>query len=167
MHDSVSAKRVLLIDDDAVVARLLSFRIMRACPNAEVEVELTPIVRPGFDIYVVDNDFGGKQEGMRLAETLALATPGATVLLLSSYLDAKLLKRAVNARCHGAFDKRDPEDLARLVRTIADTPAIGAAGRELVRARSTRLGLMGEIATLIRQWNRRMRSEEARRDPAN
>lgn len=165
MADALPAKRILLIDDDPVVARVLAFRIMRACENAQVDVEHTPNAKPDYDVYVVDNDFGGKQEGMRLAESLSVASPNATVLLLSSYLDAKLLKRAVNARCHGAFDKRDPEDLSRLIRTIAEVERHPVSKTDAPRR--FRAGLLREVAALIRQWNRRIRSEEQRRDPPN
>jgi DNA-binding NarL/FixJ family response regulator len=164
MDNTTSAKRILLIDDDPVVSRLLAFRIMRACESAQVDVEHNPSVRPGYDFYVIDNDFGGKQEGVRLAESLSLANPDAKVLVLSSFLDAKLLKRAVNARCHGAFDKRDPDDVSRLIRMICEAP-VGRTSNSPASPR--RFSLLREIASLIGQWNRRMRSEERKRKSAS
>ena len=110
------AKRLLLIDDDPVVAEILLLRIKDSCPMVEADAISDPVAPPGYDIYVVDIDFGGKQEGVRLAEAIATASPGATVFMLSSFLEVAVLKRVMGVQCRGAFDKREPEDIAALLR---------------------------------------------------
>lgn len=162
MDETRRTSRLLLIDDDPVVAGILALRIQRSCPGVAVDCQNKPVATPGYDIYVVDNDFGGSQEGVRLAESLAVVSPGATVLVLSSFLDTTLLKRAVNVQCKGAFDKRDPDDVALLLRAIADASSAGP-GEDMTATAQPR-GLVREVANLINEWNQRMGAEEGRRN---
>jgi DNA-binding NarL/FixJ family response regulator len=95
-----------------------------------------------------------------LAESISASTPEAAIFMLSSHLDVQALKRAMGVQCRGAFDKREPEDISALIRAIAEE-----ASRELPQVRSApaqRRSLIGEMAALIREWNRRMAAEQSR-----
>jgi DNA-binding NarL/FixJ family response regulator len=152
--------RLLLIDDDPVVTEILLMRIARSCPTVVAEAVAEPVAMPGYDIYVVDVNFGERQEGVRLAEAISIVSPGATVFMLSSFLDVGVLKRAMGVQCRGAYDKREPDDLAALMLAISD-----AASGETSEAASEpprRRGLLGDLAALIREWNRRISAEQSR-----
>ncbi len=76
------------LDDDKTVCDVLLKRLRGACPTQiEAYAIHEPVAVPGFDIYVVDNSFGGKQEGIRLAEEIAKVSPDASILMLSSQLE--------------------------------------------------------------------------------
>lgn len=157
---SHARKRLLLIDDDPVTSDILLLRIAQACPLVTATAIGEPVAPPGYDIYVVDLHFAGRQEGVRLAESIATTTPGAHVFLLSSYLEVEALKRAMGVQCAGAFDKRNPEDVAALLRTISEV-----ASREVPEAAKGPQGkrsIISEMAGLIREWNRRISAEKGR-----
>lgn len=158
-------KRLLLIDDDPVVSEILMLRIKHSCPMVEATSISDPLAPPGYDIYVVDNNFGGRHEGVRIAETIATASPGAVIFMLSSFLEVRVLKRVMGVQCRGAFDKREPEDIAALLRAIADTASREPAETMIEMPRGR--GLLGEMTALIREWNRRISAEQSRgADPA-
>lgn len=153
-------RRLLLIDDDPVASEILLLRIAQSCPLVEATALHEPVAPPGYDIYVVDINFGGRQEGVRLAESISAATPRADVFLLSSFLEVPVLKRAMGVQCAGAFDKREPEDISGLMRAIAESAAREPAESNSLPAR--RRGLLGDMAALIREWNRRISAEQSR-----
>ena len=97
---------------------------------------------------------------MRLAEAISATSPNAAVFMLSSYLEVPVLKRVMGVQCRGAFDKREPEDIAALMRAIAET-ASREAQDEMERTPRKR-GLLGDMAALIREWNRRISAEQSR-----
>lgn len=153
-------KRLLLIDDDPVASEILLLRIAQSCPLVTATAISDPVAPPGYDLYVVDLNFAGRQEGVRIVESIAATTPGANVFLLSSYLDVEALKRAMGVQCAGAFDKRDPEDVTALLRVISEL-----ASQELpsqAEAAQVRRSLIGDMTALIREWNRRISAEQAR-----
>lgn len=153
-------KRLLVIDDDPVVSEILLMRIEQSCPAVVAEAVAEPVARPGYDIYVVDVNFGERQEGVRLAEAISTVSPGAAVFMLSSFLDVGVLKRAMGVQCRGAYDKRDPEDLSALMLAISD--AASGESVDVVSEAPRRRSLLGELAALIREWNRRISAEQSR-----
>ena len=160
MNKETTRVRLLLIDDDPVVTEILLARIAQSCPMVAAEAVMEPVAKAGYDIYVIDLNFAGQQDGVRLAESISASTPGAAIFMLSSHLDVQALKRAMGVQCRGAFDKREPEDTSALMRAIAEE-----ASRELPQVPSgsaPRRSLIGEMAALIREWNRRMAAEQSR-----
>ena len=153
-------RRLLLIDDDPVIAEILLLRIAQSCPLVEASAISEPVAPPGFDIYVIDINFAGRQEGARLAEAISTTSPDAVIFVLSSFLEVQVLKRAIGAQCRGAFDKREPEDIAALLRAISEE-----AAREFPEPASMPprgRSLLGDMAALIREWNRRISAEQSR-----
>lgn len=162
MKKGTPKTRLIILDDDKTVCEILQTRIRHACPAVDAVAIQEPVAVPGFDIYVIDNNFGGRQEGIRLAEAIASVSPGAAVLMLSSLLEVELLKKAIGLRCVGAFDKRNPSDMTMLIDTV------NRIARQLPAAgEPRRAGIVGELAALIREWNERMAEEEARRKLAS
>jgi DNA-binding NarL/FixJ family response regulator len=156
----VIRRRLLLIDDDPVASEILLLRIAQSCPLVAATAIGEPVAPPGYDIYVVDLNFAGRLEGVRLVESIAATTPDANVFLLSSYLEVEPLKRAMGVNCAGAFDKRNPEDVTILLRVISEN-----ASRESPRQTDgpqVRRSIIGEMAALIREWNRRISAEQMR-----
>jgi len=158
--DPTRRKRLLIIDDDPVVSEILLLRIGQSCPAVEAEAVNQPVAPPGYDIYVVDINFGEQKEGVRLAEAIFTVSPGAAVFMLSSYLEVPDLKRAMGVQCRGAFDKSEPEDIAALMRAIADAASPEALETATQPPRGR--GLLGDMAALIREWNRRISAELSR-----
>lgn len=153
-------KRLLLIDDDPVVSEILLMRIAQSCPMVEASAIKEPVAPSGYDIYVIDLNFSGRQEGVRLAEGISAASPNAVIFVLSSYLEVQVLKRAMGVQCRGAFDKSEPEDVAALMRAIAEEAS--REGTEASGKQPRRRSLLGELASLISEWNRRMAAEQSR-----
>jgi DNA-binding NarL/FixJ family response regulator len=153
-------KRLLLIDDDPVISDILLLRIAQSCPMVEASAVNEPIAPPGHDIYVIDLNFAGRQEGVRLAEAIATASPDAAIFVLSSFLEVEVLKRAMGVQCRGAFDKREPEDISALLRAIAEEAARESPAPDRGPAHSR--SLLGDMAALIREWNRRISAEQSR-----
>ena len=158
MTGKARKKRLIILDDDMTVCDVLLKRFRGAC-STQIEAYALhePVAVPGFDIYVVDNNFGGKQEGIRLAEAIAKVSPGAAILMLSSQLEVGLLKRAIGLKVVGAFDKCEPSDVTTLVETVAQLV------RHWPQSQPGRGSIVRDLATLIREWNERMSNEEARR----
>lgn len=152
--------RLLLIDDDPVVTEILRMRIAQSCPMVEASAVSEPVAPPGHDIYVIDINFAGRQEGVRLAETIFATSPDAAIFVLSSFLEVDVLKRAMGLQCRGAFDKRNPDDIDALMRAIAEEAVRAMA--EPANEPPLGRGLLGDMAALIREWNRRISAEQSR-----
>ena len=75
MNSKTRKKRLILIDDDKTVCEILLRRIRNACPELEAMAIHEPVPVGGHDIYVVDNDFAGRPEGVRLVEGLRMSRP--------------------------------------------------------------------------------------------
>lgn len=153
----IRPKRLLLIDDDPVASGILLLRIRQECPLLDISVIHEPVAPPGYDLYVVDLNIAAHQDGMRLAESIAVTMPAAQVFLLSSYLAVPVLKRAIGVSCAGAFDKREPDDVAALLRAIAT-----AAAHVNEAEPPPRRNLLRDMTALIREWNRRISAEQTR-----
>jgi DNA-binding NarL/FixJ family response regulator len=145
-----------LIDDDPVLLGLLSFRLQRLCPQLVITQSTEPQAPTGYDVYVIDNDFGGAHSGARLAERIRMASPDALILVFSSFLDVPLLKRVVNVGADGVFDKREEADIERLLDVVATHCETGLKPQVPVE----RKGIVGEIAGMLRLWNAKLAREE-------
>ena len=132
----------------------------RSCPDGGGQRDQRTVAPPGYDIYVIDINFAGHQEGVRLAEAISTASPNAADVHAVVLPRGAVLKRAMGVQCRGAFDKREPEDIAALHAGDRGGGIARSAG-DMERTPRSR-GLLGDMAALIREWNRRISAEQSR-----
>ena len=138
--------RLLVLDDDPWARRLIEHRVRARFPSLSISATAEPAAAPGYDIYLVDNEFDGDRVATGLVAELRRVAPEAAIVVLSAQLDAWTLRRLIASGCNGAFDKCDPDDWdaleaqieARLQRRPRPRGALGAA-RGVLEAWSTRL----------------------------
>jgi DNA-binding NarL/FixJ family response regulator len=154
-----SRAKVLLLDDDIWFARGFRARFAAAFPDVQLDSDTEPTVKPGYAVYFVDNDFGGKILAGELARQIRALDPDALVIAISASLDAVTLKTLINLGCNGAFDKSTPSSLQEafeVVRKYLDAQAA------LEQEKSKRRGFgstISSIASLLTEWNRRFDSQ--------
>ena len=151
--------RTLVIDDDILVARMVGLRLASKFPGMRIDATTDPGILSNYDIYLIDNDFGGVPLGTALARRIRNEHPESLVIALSSTLDAEILKNLLNSGCHGACDKGNDEDFATLIELI----------REFLETRKDSekdgrgfLGVLRSMTELLRHWNRRLDRLETR-----
>ncbi|MBL4787711.1 MAG: response regulator transcription factor [Kordiimonadaceae bacterium] len=153
-------RKLLIMDDDPHYAVMFALKLQQRFPELDISSSNHSTLLSGYDIYVLDNDFGGDKHGAELAEKVRADSPESLVLVLSGTLEMELLKRLVNCHAAGVFDKSKPGDLeqlmqlteAFLLQTPAAPPASAANLAETVSG----------ISKLISEWNQRLSFEEKR-----
>ncbi len=61
---------VLLMDDDIWFSRRFRSRFQAAFPDVRLDSTTEPKVEPGYAVYFVDNDFGGKKLAGEIARQI-------------------------------------------------------------------------------------------------
>lgn len=151
-------RKLIILDDDVHFSGLLALRIRQRFPEVAVSSFDKSEVMPGYDIYILDNDFGGEKQGARLAEEVRARSPESLVIMLSATLEMDLLKRLVNCHAAGVFDKSDAGDLERMMQLMEQyLLATPAAAADVSRSGE---GAVASITKLIAEWNRRLSFEE-------
>lgn len=150
----------LVIDDDVWSLRLVKGMLTQCFPGLEVQARQKPNWKGNFDVFFIDNDFGGVEMAPELTRQIRAHNPEALIIAFSSRLDAGCLKELINAGCDGACDKSIPDDLSRameVTRRFLENVSSGPASAV------TRPGLKGAIESirgLLREWNTRLEREE-------
>ena len=146
--------RALILDDDPWASALFAQHLQIRFPSIEVAIRAKPAPSPGFDLYVIDNEFEGTREAARLAGEIRRENPDALVIACSATLDADLLRTLINAGCDGVCVKGDIGELEQVLRI---------AGRHFERRRAQGSGLqttVHAVTDLLRQWNSRLVRQE-------
>ncbi|MEX0326957.1 MAG: response regulator [Puniceicoccaceae bacterium] len=115
--------RMLILDDDPIVARMMRVHLLNAFPEAEVDICLEAMVPPEYDIYFLDNDFNGRLMGLRLLRNIRQISPHALVVALSNTLDMETMEQLMNGGCNAVYNKRYPErsrDARDVIRNYLD-----------------------------------------------
>jgi DNA-binding NarL/FixJ family response regulator len=150
--------KALLVDDDEDVRAMLAYYLAEIVPDLNLHYRARPEVEADHDLYLIDNDFGGRQVGADLVTRARELSPNSLVVAYSSKLDRDLLKKLINASCDGAFDKADPEDVKEMLRLIEGFVA------QLQRERRGRsdgpVEMLREMGQLFRSWDQRLSKEE-------
>ena len=149
--------RALIVDDDKWALRLIRYVLEESIPDLEIEERQDPEISGEFDIYVVDNDFGGARRAAQIVPAIREENPNGLVVAFSATLDRSTLKTLLNAGCDAAFEKGRPDDLEALSRV-----ALEFAKTARNRSESDR-GVVASarvIRDLIRAWNERLNHEE-------
>lgn len=153
--------RALIIDDDAWSQRLLRGMLKECFPMLHVETITTPSASPGYNIYLVDNEFSGAHHANRLARELRSAEPDALIIAFSGALDQRTLLDLLNAGSDGACDKSSLSDLPKVM-TIIQRYIETLITSQNNRRRGSIRESMRAVCELIKEWNQRLDIEEAR-----
>ncbi len=131
-----SAHRILIVDDDADILRLLAMRLQTAgyevetAPSAEKALALAAANKP--HLVVTDLRMGG-MNGLALFDTLHQSDPGLPVIILTAHGS---ISEAVEATRRGVFGfLTKPFDSKELLQQVADAlrisqPTIRAADND-------------------------------------
>ncbi|MEW6756455.1 MAG: DNA-binding response regulator [Candidatus Latescibacterota bacterium] len=115
LPESASAvtPRILIVEDDAAVARLwrdfLVRRGMQAQAVASAEEAQRKLCETSFDLLVLDLRLQGRMDGLGLLGAMA-ARALPPVILVSAYLTAEVVARAVRLRAAKVLRKPCPAD---------------------------------------------------------
>jgi DNA-binding NarL/FixJ family response regulator len=145
--------RIAIIDDDPFVTKHLSQHFSDRLPQAEVVGIGNPIAPVGFDVYIVDREFGEDSCGQELVQRVKKIAPDSLVIAYSAFLDREFLRDLVLEDCEGAFDKGSLEELEKMTLLIEEFLATGAIQTEAIAARQ---GTIRLILNLVREWNTRL-----------
>lgn len=150
--------KALLVDDDEDVPAILSYYLTEVVPDLELYHRTNPELVANHDLYLIDNDFGGRQVGADLAAEARELAPDSLVIAYSSKLDRDLLKSLINSSCDGAFDKDDQQDMNEMLRLIEGFAA--QRRRERLGRSDGPVAMLREMTDLLRSWDRRLSQEE-------
>lgn len=148
--------RILIVDDDQDASEFLVFRLREAVPDVHIETRSEPDVSGGFDIYLLDNDFGGERHAGQLARRIRRVQRDALVIAFSAYLDAESLKQLINAGCDGACEKHEPVEVDQLMEVVRSFVASWTSNNKPQRSRKGLVETILSITELLREWNRRL-----------
>lgn len=153
-------RKLLILDDDPHYSGMLALKLRMQFPELVISASQRNKVLPGYDIYILDNDFSGDECGAKLAEEVRAVAPESLVAVLSGTLEFSLLKRLVNCHAAGVFDKSDDSDLERLMDLIDRYLLSQRDAKDIGRKQSKSI-LIG-ISELLGEWNKRLAFEEKR-----
>ena len=153
-HDTM-APRMAILDDDPIVSKVMRVHLLNSFPEATVEVYNDPVVEPGFDIYFLDNDFNGRQLGLKLLRDIRRISPHALVVALSNTLDLETVTKLTNGGCNAVYNKRFPQNSDDARDVIRNYLAV------LAQMRSRKNGfsmadMIHSMKRLLGEWNQRL-----------
>jgi DNA-binding LytR/AlgR family response regulator len=150
---TISQPRIAIVDDDPFVATHLTETILARLPGAEVVGITNPIAPVGFDVYIVDKEFGDADRGFELVRRVKAIAPGSLVIAYSAFLDKEFLRNLLSEACDAAFDKGSLEQLDEMIGLIVDfldTSRLGARSQRGFK------DTLSSITDLVREWNVRL-----------
>ena len=89
--------KVLLMDDDIWFCRAFQARFKAAFPDVPIDTTQEPKAEPGYAVYFVDNDFGGRSLAGELARQIRALDLDVLIIAISANLDALTLKTSISA----------------------------------------------------------------------
>lgn len=165
--------KVLMLDDDPDIHKIFKMQFRNKFPNLQLDTSLQPDAPPGYDVYVIDNEFAEGKVGGSLAQTIRKQSPDAVIIAHSATLDTQTLKLLLNNGCSGACEKGNPKDLEVLFNLIAacelekrkkqdsaaSIPVITPPTYSERPSTSGSKGIFAALRTaadLLREWNARL-----------
>jgi DNA-binding LytR/AlgR family response regulator len=145
--------RIAIIDDDPFVTQHLTRHFAGRIPAAETVGISNPVAPVGYDVYIVDREFGEDSCGQELVQRIKQVAPKSLVIAYSAFLDRDFLRSLIVEDCEGAFDKGSLEELEKmtaLIQAYLETGTIPNSASEL------RQGTVRSILNLVREWNTRL-----------
>ncbi len=147
--------KMVILDDDPIVTTVIREHIQTCYPIAEVRAYNEPVIKGGYDVYFVDNDFNGKRLASILVSQIREISPNALVVALSSTLDLDELRRLVNQGCNVVYNKRFPQK-SQDAREVIDNYIKVLRENQGFQKRGRFIDLLGSLRSLLDQWNVRL-----------
>ena len=145
--------RIVIIDDDPFVTEHVAQSFAERLPDVEVVGITNPIAPVGFDVYIIDREFGGDNHGQDLVQRVKELSPNSMVIAYSAFLDRDYLRALLAEDCEGAFDKGSLEELDNMMNLIENFLASGQLPR---KSSENSKGTVQSIFKLVREWNIRL-----------
>ena len=145
--------RIAVVDDDPFVATHLSETILARLPGAEVVGVTNPVAPVGFDVYIVDKEFGDADRGFELVRRVKAIAPDSLVIAYSAFLDKEFLRNLLSEACDAAFDKGSLEQLDEMMGLIVE---FLDPSRVAAKAPRGLKDTLSSITDLVREWNARL-----------
>jgi DNA-binding NarL/FixJ family response regulator len=145
--------RIVIIDDDPFVTRHVARSFAERLPGVEVVGIANPVAPVGFDVYIIDREFGGNNCGQDLVQRVKEISPTSMVIVYSAFLDRDYLRALLLADCEGAFDKGSLEELDNMMSLIESFLAGGQLAGDFAENSK---GTVRSIFDLVREWNIRL-----------
>lgn len=102
--------RLVVIDDDSITLMYMRAFLSNRFKDVIVETQQEPLIIPGYDVYMIDNQFDETSMAINLIEEIKKTSPKSLIISMSSTLDYNILLEMVNRGCNGVYDKRNPRD---------------------------------------------------------
>ena len=145
--------RIAIIDDDPFVLKHLTHTFSQRLPDVGTVGLSDPIAPVGYDVYIIDREFGERSCGLDLIKRVKKLAPNSLVIAYSAFLDRDYLRSLVMEHCEGAFDKGSLEELEKMVALIeSHIETLQPGNAASVSSRNT----VRSIIELVREWNTRI-----------
>ena len=158
--------KFLVIDDDAIVTKIVQRHLQTEFPQAEVETCGEPVVHPGYDVYFVDNNFNGQEMALNLLRQVRALEPQALVVALSNTLDLNLVSNLVNNGCNVIYDKANIKGATEARKVITNYLSVCEDYYQNPNKRSTK-SILSSIKQLLNEWNQRLEQNASTLDETN
>jgi len=101
---------LLILDDAPIICKVFKAHLSTTFPNAEITIEYEPKVRPGHDVYFIDNDFNGEECAVKLVMEIQEISPQSLIVCSSSKLTPETILRLRIRGCDLFYDKIHPQN---------------------------------------------------------
>lgn len=113
--------KILLIDDDADMLELISEYLDEANHELEFVIDHTEKfdsnkIDFSYDIYLVDDMFGGKSMSVEIAKSIRAKDGDSKIFILSGQAKEDTLRKLINLRVDG-FIEKDDMDVSTVVKS--------------------------------------------------
>jgi len=143
--------KVLILDDDINAYEILKFNIESKFDNLFLEYRKEPDVSGNFDIYILDNDFKGKQEIESMVKKIRNNKVNALIIAFSATLNQSILKNLLNHGCDAVAEKTMPSDMEMTMKVIEKY-----CDMKKESGKPCFIKTINALSELLRQWNHRM-----------
>ena len=109
-EDLVRRVRVVVIDDDPITLMYMRAFLSNRFKDVTIETQQEPLIVPGYDVYMIDNQFDDTSMAIDLVSEIKKTSPKSLIVSMSSTLDYNTLLEMVNRGCTGVYDKTNPRD---------------------------------------------------------
>lgn len=153
--ESHAGARMLILDDDPIVSAVVKHHLRLEFPEVAIDTCAEAEARPGYDVYFLDNDFGGRQMAVGLLAEVRNVAPHALIVALSNTLDVDVMSRMMNGGCNAIYNKRDLSASSEARDVISTYLSIVSMQRSRAEGNSVS-NVMSSMRQLIDSWNRRL-----------